>query len=149
MTDHPVAYVEACEVSWPDVLMRWQALNDRDAMAGAITALKARGEWNGDRTLNPDDYPPLTVDERLELIALGEVAARRFRHPGHVHNAVLAGASWERIAGAAGSDPQQARERYLRWAQSQRELREQFPDGTIGLSDDEYRAAVKAVACDE
>lgn len=144
MTDHPVTYSEACEVSWSDVLMRWQALNDRDAMARAVAVLQARGEWREDGSLRAADYPPLTVAERLELIALGEAAARRFRHPAHVHNAVLAGATWEQIADAAGSDPQQARERYLRWAESQRELREQFPDGSIGLSEDEYRAAVKA-----
>jgi hypothetical protein len=144
MNDHPVTYDEALEVSWPDLLMRWQALNDRDSIARAIATLQARGEWNDDHSLNPADYPPLTVDEHLELIALAEVAARRFRHPAYVHDAVLAGATWEQIAAAAGSDPQQARERYLRWAESQRELREQFPGGTIGLGQDEYRAAVRA-----
>jgi hypothetical protein len=80
---------------------------------------------------------------------LVEAAARRFRHPATIHNAVLVGATWAQIAEAAGSDPQQARERYLLWALSQRELREQFPGGTIGLSEDEYQAAVKAVARDE
>ena len=144
MTGHPVTYDEACLLPWTDVLMRWQELEQRDAMARSIAALQARGARNADRSLDPADYPPLSVAEHLELLALGEAAARRLRHPAAVHHAVLAGATWEQIADAAGSDPQQARERYLRWAEGQRDLREQFPGGTIGLSADEYDAAVKA-----
>jgi hypothetical protein len=144
MTDHPVTYNEACEVPWPDVLMRWQELEQRDAMARSIATLQARGEWNDDRSLDPADYPPLTMAEHLELLALGEVAARRFRHPAAIHQGVMAGATWSQIADAVGSDPQQTRDRYLQWARGQRELREQFPGGSIGLSEEEYLAAVKA-----
>jgi hypothetical protein len=144
MTDHPVTYNEACEVPWPDVLMRWQELEQRDAMASAIATLQARGEWSDDRSLNPADYPPLTVAEHLELLALGEVAARRFRHPAAVHQAVLAGATWEQIAAATGGDPDQARQAYRRWAGELHELRAQFPGGTIGLGDEEYAAALRA-----
>jgi hypothetical protein len=144
MTDHPVTYNEACEVPWPDVLMRWQELEGRDAMARAIATLQARGDWHDDRSLDPADYPPLTIDEHLELIALGEVAARRFRHPAAVHQAVLAGATWPRIAAAAGADPDQARQAYRAWVQEQHGLRQQLPGGTIGLGDDEYAAAIEA-----
>lgn len=79
----PTTYNEASEVPWPDVLNRYQALDNRDAMACAIAILQARREWNDDRarTLNPEDYPPLTLDECLELIALGEVMAQHYRHP--------------------------------------------------------------------
>ena len=79
----------------PDVLNRYQALTDRDSMARAIATLQARGEWNEDRSLKPEDYPPLTADEHLELIALGEVMARHYRHPALVHHAVVAGATWD------------------------------------------------------
>jgi hypothetical protein len=142
----PVTYDAAAEMPFADVLNRWQALERRDAMARAIATLQARGEWHDDRSLDPADYPPLTVAEHLELIALGEVAARRFRHPAAAHQAVLAGATWSRIAAASGTGPRQARDRYLQWARGQRELGEQFPGGSIGLSEEEYRAAVEAVS---
>ena len=139
-------YNEASEVPWSDVLNRYQALDNRDAMARAIAILQARGEWNDDRarTLNPADYPPLTVDERLELIALGEVMARHYRHPAQVHYAVMAGATWEQIAAAGGGDPDQARRAYREWAEGQRRLRQDFPGGAIGLGGDEYSAAIEA-----
>jgi len=137
-------YDEAAEMSFTDVLNRWQALEQRDVMARAIASLQARGEWNDDRSLDPADYPPLTVAEHLELLAFGEVAARRFRHPAAVHQAVLAGATWEQVAAATGGDPDQARHAYLAWAEEQHELREQFPGGSIGLGDDEHAAALRA-----
>jgi len=69
----------------------------------------------------------------LELIALGEVTARHYRHPVHVHYAVLAGATWEQIGAASGADADEARAAYRGWAQEQHEVRLEFPGGTIGL----------------
>ena len=146
MTDHPVTFNEACDVPWQDVLMRWQELDQRDAMARSIAALQARGEWNYDRSLDPADYSPLTVAEHLELLALGERAARRFRHPAAVHQAVLAGATWEQTGAASGGDAERTRQAYAQWAEGQHRLRQDFPGGTIGLGDDEYAAAVKAAS---
>jgi hypothetical protein len=143
-SEHPVTYDEAAEMPLTDVLNRYQALNDRDTMARSIATLKARGVWDADRSLNPEDCAPLTAAEHLELLALGEALARYYRHPVQVHHAVMAGVTWEQIAAATGGDPDQARERYLAWARSQRKLREQFPDGAIGFSEDEYAAAVEA-----
>lgn len=140
----PITYGEASEMPLPDALHRYQVLMDRDMMSRSVADLRARGRWNADRSLDPDDYPPLTVAEHLELLALGEALARYYRHPTLVHHAVLAGATWQQIAGATGGDVHQARQGYVQWARGQRELREQFPDGTIGLSEDEYREAVKA-----
>lgn len=136
-------YDEASGMQFTDVLNRYQALNDRDSMSRAIATLQARGEWNDDRSLNPDDYPPLTISEHLELIALGERLARHFRHPVQVHHAVLAGATWQQIAEAAGGDVHQARQAYQAWAEEQHQLRRDFPGGTIGLGDDEYAAALE------
>ena len=140
----PATYDEAARMPWSDVLNRYQTLSDRDSMARAIATLQARGEWNEDRSLNPEDYPPLTAAEHLELIALGEVMARHYRHPALVHHAVTAGATWEQIADAAGCDPDQARQAYRAWAEGQHRLRSDFPGGTIGLDDDEYAAAIEA-----
>ena len=75
---------------------------------------------------------PLTVAEQLELIALGEHLARYYRHPARVHSAVLAGASWEQVAAAAGTTADAARAAYAEWAEEQHRLRQDFPDGTIG-----------------
>ncbi len=145
MTDHDnTTYDEASAMQWPDVLMRQQALSDRDVMARAIATLQARGVWGEDRSLNPEDYPPLTAAELLELIALSEVMARHYRHPALVHHAVVAGATWEQIADAAGCDVVQARQAYREWAEGQHRLRSDFPGGTIGLDDEEYAAAIKA-----
>jgi hypothetical protein len=141
----PATYDEASEVPFPDVLNRYQALDQRDSMARAIATLQARGEWGDDRSLNPEDYPPLTVAERLELIALGEVMARHYRHPAQVHHAVTAGATWQQIAGATGGNAGQALQDYLQWAEGQHELRERFPDGSIGMGDDEYAGALEAI----
>jgi len=145
MTDHDTTtYDEASAVPWPDVLNRHQALTDRDSMARAIATLQARGEWNEDRSIRPEDYPPLTAAEHLELIALGEVMARHYRHPAQVHHAVLAGAAWEQIAAAAGTSADRARQAYRQWAEGQHRLRSDFPGGIIGLGDEEYAAAIQA-----
>jgi hypothetical protein len=140
----PTTYNEASELLFADVLNRYQALDSRDAMARSIATLQARGEWNDDRSIDPADYPPLSLAEHLELIALGEVIARRYRHPANIYDAVMSEATWAQIAAATGGDPDQARHAYLAWAEEQHELRQQFPGGTIGLGDDEYTAAVKA-----
>ena len=132
------------DMPFPDVVNRHQALNDRDAMARAIAALQARGDWNDDRGLNPEDYPPLTAAEHLELLALGEVMARHYRHPALAHHAVIAGATWEQIAAATGGDAGQARQAYRDWAEEQHRLRSDFPGGTIGLAEEEYAAAIEA-----
>jgi hypothetical protein len=132
-----------------DVLNRYQELDDRDSMARSIATLKARGAWHADRTLNPDDYPPLTAAEHLEMLALGEALARYYRHPAQVHHAVLAGATWAQIAAATGGDPDQVRGAYREWADGQHQLRRDYPGGTIGMGDDEYAAALKAAETTE
>jgi hypothetical protein len=93
---------EASGMPFTDVLTRYQVLANRGTMSGAIGTLRVRGQWNDDRSLDPDDYPPLTAAEHLEMLVLGEVIARHYRHPSQVHHTVMAGATWEQIAAAAG-----------------------------------------------
>jgi hypothetical protein len=140
----PETYDEAAQMPLTDVLNRYQALNERDSMARSIATLKARDAWHADRSLNPDDYPPLTAAEHLEMLALGEALARYYRHPVQVHHAVLAGATWSQIAAATGGDADEARLAYRAWAEGQHGLRQDYPGGTIGMGDDEYAAALKA-----
>ena len=140
----PTTYSEASEMPFTDVLNRYQALENRSTAARAIATLKARGEYEPNEHVNDEKFPPLTVAEHLEMLALGEVIARHYRHPALVHHAVLAGATWEQIAAATGGDADQARQAYGQWAEGQHRLRQDFPGGTIGLGDDEYAAALKA-----
>src|SRR5260370_762670 len=101
----PATFGEAWEMPFADVLNRWQALENRDTMARSIATLQARGQWGGDRSLNPGDYPALTPAHHLAVIALGEGIAPRYRHPCHEPPAVLAGA--RSAAGTPG--PRRAR----------------------------------------
>ena len=141
----PMTYDEACGMPWPDVLNRYQALNDRDAMARAIATLQARGEWNADRSLDPEDYPPLTAAEHLELLALGEVIARHYRHPALVHHAVLAGCDLGGRSRRPGAPaPDQRGQAYRGVGRGSAPAAQDFPGGTIGLGDEEYAAALKA-----
>ena len=95
----PATYHEADGIDWDIVKAqaRYEELTDRDLYARSRAALEARGEYDPARhgTAVPE---PLTVDERLELLANGEVLARYYRHPATLAHAVEAGASWEQIA---------------------------------------------------
>ncbi len=62
------------------------------------------------------------MDERLELLANGEVLARYYRHPATLAHAVEAGASWEQIGAARGASAEQARRDYREWAEGQHDL---------------------------
>jgi hypothetical protein len=123
---------------------RFSELSYRDLTARSIAALQARGEWNQDRarSLNPDKYPPLTVAEHLEMLALGERIARYYRHPSQVDKAVRAGASWDQIAAATGTTAEAARAAYREGAEGLHRL---YADTGIGLDDAGYAAALEAV----
>ncbi len=92
----PVTYGEAVGLPYPDVLMRWQQL--------AVRATSDR----------EDDV--LTAAECLELLSLGEVMARRLRHPSVVQCALQAGATWDQVADATGCTAGEALAAYLDWA---------------------------------
>ena len=69
---------------------------------------------------------PLNRDEALELLALGEVIARKASYGRQitVRSARTAGASWTQIGAALGTTKQAAWESHLRWAA------DHDPDGT-------------------
>ena len=125
-------YDEASGMPFTDVLTRYQVLENRGTMSGAIRTLRVRGEQNDDRSPGPEDHPPLTAAEHLEMLALGEVIACYYRHPSQVHHTVMAGATWEQIAAAAGGDPGQARQAYWERAEGQRQLRGRYSAGGRG-----------------
>jgi hypothetical protein len=146
----PVTYREADGIDWDIVKAqaRYEDLTDRDLYARSRAALEARGEYDPARhgTGTPE---PLTVDERLELLANGEVLARYYRHPATLARAVGAGASWEQIAAARCTSAEQARWDYREWAEGQHDLwtgKWGGEPGRSGLDDDAYAEAIARAA---
>lgn len=89
------------------------------------------------RTLGEGE--PLSVAEHLELVASGVSTARYVAHPAHVDRALQAGASWEEIAAALGTNAYRARAEHRAWADGQRRL---HADHGVGLDETEYAAAL-------
>ena len=84
---------------------RFDDLRMRDALADA----------------GPGGSPPLTREESLELLALGEVIWRKVGYGRQlmVRSARAAGASWAQIGAALGSSKQAAWEAHGRWIEDQ------------------------------
>ena len=137
----PATYDGATGGNMADQMDRYRELAEHDVMARSIAILKARGTFEPNEHVNDEKFPPLTVDERLEMLALGERIARYYRHPSQVDKAVRAGASWAQIAAATGTTEDAARAAYREWADGQHRL---HADTGIGLDDAEYAAAIKA-----
>src|SRR4051794_23324349 len=89
--------------------------------------------------------PPLTRAEALELLALGEVIARKsgYGRQLSVRSARTAGASWAEIGSALGTTRQSAWEAHQRWIDGQAAQRGQV--GQIGF-DEQDAAAARALA---
>ena len=136
----PVTYDEASGGNIVDQIDRYRELAGHDTMARAIATLKARSTFEPNEHVNDDRFPPLTVTEHLEMIALGENIARYYRHPAQVDHAVRAGATWAQIAAAAGTTEAEARTAYREWAEGQHKY--------AGMGDAEYAAALELAAAD-
>ena len=108
MTDHPLTYHEAMDLSLRDQIARYEELTGRNLVARSIAALQARGGYDKDKHPDPGEYPPLTAAEHLEMLALGEAIAFYYRHPSQVDGAVRAGATWAQIAAARNTEPEAA-----------------------------------------
>lgn len=137
MTDDTMPTLANLESGLSAARARHDDLTFRRLMAKTIGQLKARGEHDPAR-LPEGQYPPLTVAEHLEILATGALAARYYRHPADVHDAVTAGAAWPQIAAATGTSEAEARAAYRRWADGQHEL-----GGKFGMSDADYAAAIE------
>jgi hypothetical protein len=83
----PQTYQQAMDLSLRDQIARYEDLTNRDLMARSIAALQARGEYDQARHPDPAGYPPLTVAEHVEMLALGEAIAFYYRHPAGVERA--------------------------------------------------------------
>jgi hypothetical protein len=124
---------------------RFEELTLRDLMTRSLATLQARGEYDPQQHVAADDYEPLTPTERLEILALGQMLARYYRHPTYMDHAVKAGASWEQVAAAVDCTEDQARRDYREWAEGQHRLWADY-EGKFGLDDAEYAAAIARAA---
>jgi hypothetical protein len=88
---------------------RYDTLRTRDALASP----NDEGE--------PVAAPPLSKEETLELLALGELIARKAGYGRQlgVRSARSAGASWSQIGAALGTTKQSAWEAHARWIDEQ------------------------------
>jgi hypothetical protein len=134
----PLTYHEAMALGLRAQMDRYEELTDRNLMSRSIAGLQARGEYDPGRHPDPAGYPPLTVDEHLEMLALGEAIAFYYRHPAGVDHAVRAGATWEQIAAARNTTAEAARAAYRKWAEGQHKY--------AGMGDAEYAAALERAA---
>ncbi|MBY8874244.1 hypothetical protein K7640_20655 [Micromonospora sp. PLK6-60] len=90
---------------------RYDELRTRDALAPAGV----------DDEPYPAEAAPLTREEALELLALGELIARKAGYGRQlaVRSARATGASWSQIGGALGTSKQSAWEAHTRWIEEQ------------------------------
>ena len=137
----PVTYDRLAGGNIADQQDRHWQLALRDAMARAHATLRARGTYDPQQHGDTDKYAPLTADEHLEVLALGEVLARHYRHPTQVDRALQAGASWAQVAAATGADEATARREYRAWADGQRRLHQDYA-GKFGMSPADHAAAI-------
>src|SRR3984893_16563067 len=115
---------------------RYNDLRARDLFASAAADVSS-GE--------PPYDAPLPAQEALELLALGEVIARKAGYGRQltVRSARAAGASWTQIGAALGTTKQSAWEAHTRWIDHQARHRGAY--GQLGL-DDQQAAAARALA---
>jgi len=138
---HPVTHHEASGGNLPSQEDRYRELAQRDALAKAIAIKKTRGDYQPGGHVSEENFPPLTVAEHLEMIALGERIARHYAHPSQVDVAVKAGATWAQIAAARGADEAAVRQQYREWAEGQHRY--------AGMGDEEYATAIARASAGE
>ena len=114
---------------------RFDELSLRDALASMA----------GDEAA--DGPPPLAREEALELLALGELIARKAAYGRQlaVRSARASGASWSQIGAALGISKQAAWEAHGQWIDSQAEAHRRT--GYAGL-DDAAASAARTLAGD-
>src|SRR3954454_4506606 len=120
---------------------------DVDALEKELTLAAAVTRFEDLRLRDSMADPPLTRAEALELLALGEVIARKSGHGRQltVRSARTAGASWADIGQALGTTRQSAWEAHRRWIDAQAAQHGEV--GQIGF-DAEETAAARAPAGD-
>ena len=120
----------------PDDLEREHTLSTATARYEDLRLRDALADPSDD---DPGGPPPTTLQESLELLALGELIARKAGYGRQlgVRSARRAGASWTQIGAALGTSKQSAWEAHNRWIDEQ--SRQQ--PGVAGFTAAQSRAA--------
>ena len=94
---------------------------DVEALEKELTLTTAVARFEDLRLRDSLAEPPLTRAETLEVLALGEVIARKSGYGRQltVRSARTAGASWAEIGSALGTTRQSAWEAHQRWIETQ------------------------------
>ncbi|NYJ06790.1 hypothetical protein [Petropleomorpha daqingensis] len=114
---------------------------DVEALEKELTLPAAVARFEGLRLRDSLADPPLNHDETLELLALGEVIARKSGYGRQltVRSARTAGASWAAIGRALGTTRQSAWEAHQRWIDGQAAQHGEV--GQLGFDEEEAAAA--------
>jgi hypothetical protein len=117
---------------------RFDDLRMRDLIAPGAENLPAGGQ---------SEPGPLSRQEALELLALGEAIARKAAYGRQltVRSARAAGASWAQIGAALGTTKQSAWEVHSRWIDQQASQRSAYGHQSM---DSQQAAAARALAGD-
>src|SRR5436309_2550232 len=120
---------------------------DVEALEKELTLTAAVARFEDLRLRDSLGEAPLSRPEALELLALGEIIARKSGYGRQltVRSARVAGASWADIGQALGTTRQSAWEAHQRWIEAQ--AVQQGAVGQIGF-DDAETAAARALAGD-
>jgi hypothetical protein len=112
---------------------RYDRLRLRDALGGAAD--------DGGSGAGADGDDPLSQEEALEMLALGEIVIRKagYGRALAVRTARTAGASWAQVGAALGTTKQAAWEAHNRWIEQQATDHERT--GYEGLTPDEAAEA--------
>ncbi len=113
---------------------RYDALRIRDTLASTAAEMADEGPAGQSR---PPEAASLRKEEALELLALGEVIARKAGYGRQlgVRSARAAGASWSQIGDALGTSKQSAWEAHSRWIDQQAEQRRRVGYGGMDEPD--------------
>jgi hypothetical protein len=129
----------------PDTLDEQHTLRTAVARHDELATRHALGSFDDPDPGCEAARPALTREEALELLALGEVIARKAAYGRQlvVRSARAAGASWSQIGAALGASKQAAWEAHHRWIDEQ--ARRDLGDAHMGLTPEE-EAAARALA---
>jgi hypothetical protein len=120
---------------------RYDELRTREALASVAYDQDEADGLGGTGSSDDAAADPLARADALELLALGEVIARKAGYGRQltVRSARQAGASWSQIGAALGTSKQAAWEAHSRWIDGQAEQRRR--SGYEGLGPDGVAAA--------
>jgi hypothetical protein len=115
----------------PDDLERHHTLSTATARYEELRLRDALSAPEGDEAFGA---PPPSLEDSLEMLALGELIARKAGYGRQlgVRSARRAGASWSQVGAALGTTKQAAWETHNRWLEEQEKNEVEYDEGGHG-----------------